>query len=232
MTVLVLDTFTGGGTLATHVGETGATWGEITSTGMFGGINGTDQYPVSGGNVSFSGDGYNGTAVYPSGSLGLTSAGHVIEIDFMFTGPAYPYFGFLCDFDNESNHAATFVVYTSFGAISADGVELEIYDDSGTASVTGGAWSGAGYAPGATHTMRIEVTPLLKTIKLDGTTVVSAVTDDVLNSGVCWFSMDWPTAGAFSISRFEVSGAAEAPPTAPPPPSFFWTVLVNTSETP
>lgn len=224
MTTFVLDTFTGGGTLATHVGETGATWGEITSTGLFGGTNGTDQYPVSGGNVSFSGGGFNGAAVFPSGTLGLTSDGHVIEFDFVFTGPTYPYFGFLCDFDNGTNYAATFMVYTSFGAISANGIELEIYDQSGTASVTNGAWSGAGYAPGVTHTMRIEVTPLLKTIKLNGSTVVAAVTDDVRNSGVCWFSMDWPTAGAFSISRFEVNdGAAEV--------SAFWTANIKATET-
>jgi hypothetical protein len=201
---LVLDTFSGSeALLGTRQGEIGAQWSAFPTPWWPTGGDIT-QYKIDGnGNLVVAGWGNRGS-IAPSGALTAGPA-HTIEMDFMYTGNAGPYTGFLASDGNKSYSMSWYMVEQTTPQI----FEIDVFKQiNGTTQNMG--FFIADYEPNQMHTLRIVSTPTEKIFYLDGVEKLR-FEDSALTIGTPWISLidtaqdiDNETVPFFFVSRLEV----------------------------
>lgn len=213
--VLVRDTFSGTGNMATHVGEIGATW---TSTNALGSGN----FFSDGGNtladILLNGDGtitpdtYRQPVMYPSGTENLSDT-FTLTIDFAsYTTGMGPYTGFLGNLSTGEAYVLNWFAVSSY-------FEIDVYYlNSAGATEDLTYFSVPSLNDTGFHTLTIVSTPTVKSFYLDGV-YQTEFNDSRITSGVAFLYLNDCFNGKFS--KFEVNSCAVVPeqvPLPPPPP--------------
>jgi hypothetical protein len=216
--VLVLDTFQPDAqsatetTLATHVGEIGATWLTTTALGdnWFGSDGTTLDSIIVNNTGGITATTYDVPVAYPSGSVSLNDT-FTLEVDFNFPTSSGPYTGFLGNLATGESYVLNWYVQNSYFEI--DFLYVSATGSASSASlgyVDNYIWMPSLNGTGQ-HTLKIVCTPTIKYFFIDDLLQASFI-DSRITSGIAFVYMSDMLDSEFS--RIYIDSCATPPESA------------------